>query len=67
MPILNHINAGIARNRRKGRGSNVLLHDGGHLGMGAPRLASVRATELLIESARREGSRFVTPDAWISI
>jgi peptidoglycan-N-acetylglucosamine deacetylase len=66
-PILNHINAGIQRNRRKGHGSNVLLHDGGHLGMGAPRLASVRATELLIESARREGSRFVTPDVWISI
>jgi peptidoglycan/xylan/chitin deacetylase (PgdA/CDA1 family) len=63
--ILNHLNKGIARNRRRGRGSNVLLHDGGQLGMGQPRMASVRATELLLESAKREGSRFVTPDAWL--
>ena len=65
VPILNHINAGIARNRRKGRGSNVLLHDGGQTGMGQPRLASVRATELVIEAGKRDGSRFVTPDRWI--
>src|ERR1700731_1229688 len=63
--ILNHINVGIQRNRRRGRGSNVLLHDGGHLGLGGARMASVQATELLIANERRQGSRFVTPESWL--
>lgn len=60
--IANHVHRSVERNRRSGRGSNVLLHDGGHLGLGASRLESVRATEQLIE--RYCASRFVTVDAW---
>lgn len=61
--IANHVQRGVERNQRGGRGSNILLHDGGHLGLGASRLESVKATELLIE--RYRASRFVTVDAWL--
>ncbi|HWZ52139.1 MAG TPA: polysaccharide deacetylase family protein [Granulicella sp.] len=63
--ILHHIDAGVRRNQSRGRGSNVLLHDGGQLGMGQSRLATVRATDLFIAAAHQNGSRFVTPESWL--
>jgi peptidoglycan-N-acetylglucosamine deacetylase len=62
--ILGNLNAGIAGNRERRRASNLLLHDGGHLVMGAPRMDSVRAVERLLESHARTATRFVTVDAW---
>ena len=49
---------------RQMRGGDVILmHDGGHLAMGADRWQTVIATHLLIESWRQKGYDFVTiPD-----
>lgn len=41
-------------------GDVVLLHDGGHLGMGADRAQTVIATDQLIERFSKEGREFVT-------
>lgn len=60
--ITKRIESGIARNMRKRRGSNVLLHDGGHLGLGADRQATVEATAQLLERPSRY--RLVTIDRW---
>jgi peptidoglycan/xylan/chitin deacetylase (PgdA/CDA1 family) len=66
--ILAKLERGIARNRRRGRASNLLLHDGGHSAMGMPRLDTVRAVDHLLTqllTARRTPvARFVTVDAW---
>jgi peptidoglycan/xylan/chitin deacetylase (PgdA/CDA1 family) len=69
--ILANLDGGIVRNRRHGRGSNLLLHDGGHLAMGIPRMDTVRAvdqllTERLRPSETASATRFVTVDAWVS-
>ena len=62
--ILANLDEGIARNRRRGRGSNLLLHDGGHRGMGAARMDTVRAVDRLLGAHRGTATRFVTVDAW---
>jgi peptidoglycan/xylan/chitin deacetylase (PgdA/CDA1 family) len=62
--ILTNLNKGIARNRRRGRGSNLLLHDGGHRGMGAARMETVHAVDRLLSAHRGTAMRFVTVDAW---
>jgi peptidoglycan-N-acetylglucosamine deacetylase len=60
--IAENVNRGVARNRRADLASNILLHDGGHLGLGAARMETVRATELLIR--KYPDVRFVGVDAW---
>jgi len=62
--ILANLDRGLARNRRRSRGSNLLLHDGGHLAMGAPRLDTVRAVDRLLTAHRATTTRFVTIEAW---
>jgi peptidoglycan-N-acetylglucosamine deacetylase len=62
--IERHLERGIARNQRKHRGSNVLLHDGGHLQMGSDRRRTVTATANLLGTARHDSMRFVTLDRW---
>jgi peptidoglycan-N-acetylglucosamine deacetylase len=59
--IVAHLERAIARNRRQGRGSNLLLHDGGHEAMGADRSQSVEAARIVLE---RHRVRYVTVDAW---
>lgn len=62
--IVANVERGIARNRRQGRGSNILLHDGGQAGIGQDRAATVQATASLLRE--RAGTvRFVTPEAWV--
>jgi len=61
---LANIDAGIARNRRRGRGSNLLLHDGGHRTVGSERMETVRAVERLLSANKDGAMRFVTVDAW---
>jgi uncharacterized protein YbgA (DUF1722 family) len=62
--IAAHLERGVARNRRRGRGSNLLLHDGGHLHFGAERSQSVEAARMILERYRRGDTRYVTVDAW---
>jgi len=62
--IAAHLDQGIRRNRRRGRGTNLLLHDGGHLQMGTDRSRSLAATELILERYRPESIRYLTVDAW---
>ncbi len=54
--------SGVERSRRRGYATNIVLHDGGHLTLGANRMGTVRAVERLVE--RYRGSRFVGVDAW---
>ena len=42
----------------------MLLHDGYDVAMGADRSRTVRATEILLERFKQDGSRVVTVDAW---
>jgi peptidoglycan/xylan/chitin deacetylase (PgdA/CDA1 family) len=50
---------------RDGQAVNIVLHDGGHRGLGVDRGPSVEAAEKLI--ARYKGThRFVTLDTWQS-
>ncbi len=58
--LLARLERGIASNRRRARGTNVVLHDGGQSALGEPRLPTVRAVELLLE-VRVHGRSFVTP------
>ncbi|HEY0784999.1 MAG TPA: polysaccharide deacetylase family protein [Acidobacteriaceae bacterium] len=63
--IYDNLRRSIVRRRRAGRGSNLLLHDGAPGGYGdADRGATVTAVPMLIERLHRDGSRFVTVEAW---
>lgn len=62
--IAAHLQRGLVRNQRLGKGSNLLLHDGGHLNMGADRSQSVAATSLILEAHPPSAMRYVTVDAW---
>lgn len=62
--IAANLERGIARNLRRLRSSNLLLHDGGHLGIGADRSQSVEATRLILERYPATARRYVTVDAW---
>jgi peptidoglycan/xylan/chitin deacetylase (PgdA/CDA1 family) len=62
--ILANLDKGLRRNRRNGRGSNLLLHDGGQAGIGQDRAATVAATKALLERAQEQDIRFVTIDVW---
>ena len=62
--ILANLRAGIARNRSRGRGSNLLLHDGGHPAMGTARMDTVRAVDDLLTESSGGPMRFITLDAW---
>lgn len=52
--------------QQKGRGKIVLLHDGGHRGMGADRSHTVEATDRLIRRYKDEGYQFVTVSQMIA-
>jgi peptidoglycan/xylan/chitin deacetylase (PgdA/CDA1 family) len=62
--ILKNLDAGIARNLRRGCGSNLLLHDGGHRAMGTARMDTVRALDRLLTAHAGTATRFVTVDRW---
>lgn len=62
--ILRRVERGLRGARGRGRGSNVLLHDGFDQGMGCDRSDSVRATDLLLGKALGAGMRAVTVDVW---
>lgn len=62
--IRTHLESGITRNQRRGRGSNLLLHDGGHLELGADRSQSVEATRMILERHAPGTTHYLTVDAW---
>jgi peptidoglycan/xylan/chitin deacetylase (PgdA/CDA1 family) len=64
--VLANLQKGIRRNRQRGTGSNLLLHDGGQAGIGQDRSHSVAATAQLLRQTQEADIRFVTVDAWSS-
>jgi peptidoglycan/xylan/chitin deacetylase (PgdA/CDA1 family) len=59
------IERGIVHNQNRGHGTNLLLHDGGHQGMGADRRRTVSATATLLAMLPRTGMHLVTVDHWL--
>jgi peptidoglycan/xylan/chitin deacetylase (PgdA/CDA1 family) len=59
------VQSGILRNQRRHRGSNILLHDGGHLQLGTDRSVTLAATASLLEAWAGTPLRFVAVDAWV--
>jgi peptidoglycan/xylan/chitin deacetylase (PgdA/CDA1 family) len=62
--IFTHLKKSIVRNQHAGRGSTLLLHDGGPGGLGVDRSRTVGAVPIVVHRLKRDGFRFVTPDAW---
>ncbi|HMH16060.1 MAG TPA: polysaccharide deacetylase family protein [Edaphobacter sp.] len=62
--ITSRVTRGIARNQGRNRASNIVLHDGGHLALGAPRIPTVEATDQLLQRYRSTATNFVTLEAW---
>ena len=62
--IVAKVNNGLARSRRKGRGANILLHDGFDEVMDFDRSDTVNATDRLLTAEKANGLRTVTVDAW---
>jgi peptidoglycan/xylan/chitin deacetylase (PgdA/CDA1 family) len=65
-PLAARVQRAVARNQRRGRGSNILLHDGGHKEIGTDRSVTLKATEMLLEAWSGTPTRMVTVDAWRS-
>ena len=61
--LLRRIEKGRARNLRRGRGSMLVLHDGGQKMLGAARMPTVRAVDSLL-SALPRATEFVVPGEW---
>jgi len=58
------VQSGIRCNQRRHRGSNILLHDGGHRQLGTDRSVTLAATRSLLEAWAGSALRLVTVDAW---
>jgi peptidoglycan/xylan/chitin deacetylase (PgdA/CDA1 family) len=63
--LVERIERGVDKNRRLGRSSNILLHDGGFLGLGQPRMPTVEATDQVLSRLAVRNIRPVTVDAWV--
>ncbi len=62
--VLHKVQRGLAAMRERGRGANILLHDGYDQRMGADRSATVQATDRLLTQLSTNDCRFVTVDSW---
>src|SRR5271170_1049879 len=60
--VKGHLEKGIERNRRAGRGTNIVLHDGGQAGIGEDRSATVEAIRQLVPKSIQDRVKFVTAD-----
>jgi peptidoglycan-N-acetylglucosamine deacetylase len=63
-PLAARVRRGIERNQRRGRSSNILLHDGGHLHFGVDRSITLTATAMLLKSWKDSEFEIVTVDRW---
>lgn len=61
--LLRRIGRGYARNQSRGRGSMVVLHDGGQNLSREPRMPTVAAVELLLKQLPAN-TQFVVPGEW---
>jgi peptidoglycan/xylan/chitin deacetylase (PgdA/CDA1 family) len=64
-PLVARIQNAVERNQRRRRGSNILLHDGGHRQLGSDRSVTLAATGTLLDSWAGTPTRLVTVDAWV--
>ncbi|HWW22357.1 MAG TPA: polysaccharide deacetylase family protein [Edaphobacter sp.] len=62
--IASRVTQGISHNQNRNRASNIVLHDGGHLGLGAPRIHTVEATDQVLQHYKSTPTNFVTLEAW---
>lgn len=62
--VLRKVQRGLEAARDRGKGANILLHDGFDQRMGADRSATVEATDSLLTESSARSRRFVTVDAW---
>ena len=62
--IMKAVERGIRKNRKAGRGSTILLHDGGPGSATAERGRTVAATGFLLERGHAANYRFVTVAEW---
>jgi peptidoglycan-N-acetylglucosamine deacetylase len=62
--LASRVQTAIRRNQQKRRGSNILLHDGGHQSLGTDRSVTLAATKILLESWAGTPMQLVTVDAW---
>ncbi len=62
--IASRVTAGVTRNQRRNRASNIVLHDGGSLALGAPRTPTVEATNQLLAHYKNNAAKFVTIESW---
>ena len=58
--LLDRLERGVAHNQARGRGTNIVLHDGGQAGLQPPRLKTVEAVEMFLDRLPDE-TLFVTP------
>jgi peptidoglycan/xylan/chitin deacetylase (PgdA/CDA1 family) len=63
--IETQVERGIVQNQNRGRGTNVLLHDGDFKKIGADRRRTVSATATLLGTIPRTGMHLVTVDHWL--
>ncbi|ADV84063.1 polysaccharide deacetylase family protein [Terriglobus saanensis] len=63
--ILAYIDRGLAANRKKGRGSTILLHDASHLDTLVESHSRKDTLEVTRRLLGRPGLRFTTPEAWV--
>lgn len=62
--IMKAVERGIRRNRKAGKGSTILLHDGGPAHPRAERSRTVSALGFLLERGHAAGYKFVSIDQW---
>jgi peptidoglycan/xylan/chitin deacetylase (PgdA/CDA1 family) len=63
--ILANLDRAIASNQPRGIGTNILLHDGSDLALGADRSDTIAATATLLQRFAQRGTKLVTVDAWV--
>jgi peptidoglycan/xylan/chitin deacetylase (PgdA/CDA1 family) len=64
--ILRRLEQKVRINQRQKKGSNILLHDGGHAHLGVDRGPTLEATRRILESWPRGEHEFVTVEKWVS-
>jgi peptidoglycan-N-acetylglucosamine deacetylase len=63
-PLEARVHSGIRHNQLRRRGSNILLHDGGHERLGTDRSVTLTAAGSLLATWDQGGLRLVTVNAW---
>jgi peptidoglycan/xylan/chitin deacetylase (PgdA/CDA1 family) len=63
-PLAARVQTAVRRNQQRRRGSNILLHDGGHRSLGIDRSVTLAATGMMLDSWAGTTMQIVTVDAW---